>query len=270
MTSSPYPPNNGQYSSPQNQGGGYGAPQQPQYPGSGDQAPQYSPAGSQAPQFDQGAYAGGTGGTGGVPPEPPKKKWPWIVAGCGCLALIAIVIAIIIGVFVVNNDGDEDPTTPPTTETTEPETTDPETTEPETTEPETTEPETTEPETTEPESDNTVSDDDLEDSKQLVVDWYKAFANKDWEKACGYMYDYIDGNGMSEGSLMFESCVDGYESGDTGEDFSGTVDAISTDLFDAEVKDDTTILVTAKQDDSLELYVVRGDDGNLYIDFLGA
>jgi hypothetical protein len=46
--------------------------------------------------------------TGGGPapsaPRPPKKKWPWILGGCGCLALIAIILAVTV-VFWIGKNG---------------------------------------------------------------------------------------------------------------------------------------------------------------------
>ena len=69
------PPQNGQSWGPPQQG----APQQ--------NAPQQTPGYTGAPPQYPGSPTGAPGGPGGYGAPPQKKKpWPWIVAGCGCLA----------------------------------------------------------------------------------------------------------------------------------------------------------------------------------------
>lgn len=58
---------------------------------------------------DPAAPAGSTAPAG----APPKKKrpiWPWI-AGCGCLLVLALVAALIVGIALVKRGGDNEATT---------------------------------------------------------------------------------------------------------------------------------------------------------------
>src|SRR5690606_17466180 len=165
MTNPPQPPANGNPGDPFGQQppeyGNSGDPYAQQF-GSPNAAPQFgSPNGapqfgspSEAPQFGAAPDAPQFGAAPGAPAPAPKKKRGWIIAaGCGCLALLALLIGgCSLLVFSSSNDDDTTGSETSVEETTEEEAAEEETTEEEVAEEETTEAEATEEEATEEET----------------------------------------------------------------------------------------------------------------------
>lgn len=269
-------------SPPQNQQPGGAPASGPSYdtgqPVGGPPAPGYAGGPPQYP----GSPAGAPGGPGGFGTPPPKKKrWPWIVGGCGCLLLAAILIAVIAIFAVASSGGKDDPTAGPTQSTTTEPTDDPTTT---TEEPTTEEPTTEEPTTEEPtdETEYGVGDyegyevapvqvptkEDLEPAKQATLDFLTAISDGDADKVCATMMSPIEGTGMDSDSLFHDDCLKSWKKSlKKNEENEGKAKGLKTSDFDAKLHaDEHYVAVTNKHSDGKTVVpVAKGEDGKMYV-----
>ncbi len=78
-------------------------PPPPPPPTSPEPAPPTAPSPTPPPFSPTSHYSAGAAGFGSAPAGSGRAKWPWILGGCGCLALVGIIVAVAILAWVSKN-----------------------------------------------------------------------------------------------------------------------------------------------------------------------
>lgn len=244
-----------QYGAPHEGSGGqgYGAPGAPAYdagyPGTG--------APGDPGQSGYGAFGGAPGST--PPPTPPGRRWGiWAGVGCGCLLVLAAIIALIVVIFVNSGGDGDEPTARGTTATSPTETTTSDA--PSTT----TEPVTT----TTSAGPAPVTPEDQAAASQTMVDLSKALVHGDVDGICQKVLNPISRQPFKPTEMdLCRTQMQRYAGGGT-EEQKTAIDALTADQVTTTVNDDGTISAATPYS-TADFTLRRADDGLWYVDLSG-